>query len=262
MGQYQSSCLSVYSLRISHNRHSISKAAVAGISVSVILSLLVVGFCVFVRMRKRKYVSLAGIKSFNTSDAIRRKNRGKRTSSFGPGSLDAMDNNVTPRFNQFGPWEHLPPVVQTSSDANPVQDPFWDPSELLPPSFISNVGKGQSQSNLIPVSASRSPEYGAGLLGDRPVDPFADSAKIEINIMDFDAEMAMEERERSWITQPDILQVLNSANDRKSLTRSTSEAGNRSSESSYGSSVEGVSDFPLRYLRDYADAVSQYGVAM
>lgn len=70
-------------------------------------------------------------------------------------------------------------------------DPFWDPSEVLPPMVLAAKKR----------APGRKSGYGAGLLGERPMDPFADP--ISVTAMDAKlATDALSEEERgSWVDQ-------------------------------------------------------------
>lgn len=100
-------------------------------------------------------------------------------------------------FNAYGPGEHLPPVRPLS--VSPVEvvdpDPFWDPSDVLPPTVLGSKRTPASAANV------RKSGYGAGFLGERPMDPFADP----IGVTAMDARMATDalsdEERASWVDQ-------------------------------------------------------------
>jgi len=102
-------------------------------------------------------------------------------------------------LNAYGPGEHLPPVppIAVNPDVEiDALDPFWDPSEVLPPTVLTAPKRAPGT-----TAIARKSGYGAGLLGERPMDPFADP----ITVTAIDARIATnalaEEERASWVDQ-------------------------------------------------------------
>lgn len=103
-------------------------------------------------------------------------------------------------LNAYGPGEHLPPVqpVAVLPEVDDL-DPFWDPSEVLPPTVLA--AKNLKKRAPGPAATVRKSGYGAGLLGERPMDPFADPTTVTAMDARLATDALSDEERASWVDQ-------------------------------------------------------------